>query len=94
MPQSYLKQIETIINHKDLEGNTALHYAVLNWPTQVVEMLLSLGANASVKNKNNQIPLKQIRRETFKNFLDKKCIIVEGFDQGDDEIKGKRCKIY
>ena len=85
--QSYLQQIQAIVNKKDKEGNTPLHYAVLNWSEEVVEMLLVLGANASIRNKFDEIPLSRIRSSTFENFMNKECIKVDGFDQRDDKIE-------
>ena len=52
-----------------------------------VEMLFSLGANASIRNKYNEIPLTRIRRSTLENFMDKECIIVKDFDQRDDKVE-------
>ena len=75
------------MNQKDKIGNTPLHYAVLNWNEEFVEMLLALGANASVQNKNGDIPLSRIRKSTLENFMNKECIIVKGFDQRDDKIE-------
>ena len=84
---NYPRQIESIVNDKDMDGNTALHYAVSNWPEEFVEMLLALGASASIRNKDGDIPLSQIRHATLKNFMDKECIKVKGFDQRDDKIE-------
>ena len=39
----YSKQIRSIINDKDVDGNTPLHCAVLNWSEDVVKKLLALG---------------------------------------------------
>ena len=86
-PKYYPIQIESIVNGKDKYDNTPLHYAVLNWSEQFVEMLLVLGANASIKNKYNDIPLTRIRKETLENFMNKECIIVKDFDQRDDKIE-------
>ena len=86
-PESYPRQVESIVNQKDKIGNTPLHYAVLNWNEEFVEMLLALGANASVQNKNGDIPLSRIRKSTLENFMNKECIIVKGFDQRDDKIE-------
>ena len=83
----YSKQIRSIINDKDVDGNTPLHCAVLNWSEDVVKKLLALGANASIKNKQNEIALTRIGRAVFEDFLNKQCIIVEGFDASDDELE-------
>ena len=84
---SYPQQIRSIVNDKDIDGNTPLHCAVLNWSEDVVKKLLSLGANASIKNDHNEIPLTRISRTAFEDFLNKQCIIVEGFDASDDEVE-------
>ena len=84
---SYPHQIRSIINDKDVDGNTPLHCAVLNWSEDVIKELLSLGANASIKNDLNEIPLTKISKSAFEEFLNKQCIIVEGFDAGDDEVE-------
>ena len=83
----YPKQMQQIVNHKDNHKNTALHYAVSNWSGKVVEKLLSLGANPSIKNKNGEIPLSRISKSTFENFLDKRCIIIKDFDPSDNEME-------
>ena len=83
----YPVQIEAIVNSKDKDDNTPLHYAVLNWSEEYVEMLLALGANASIRNKYNEIPLTRIRKSTLENFMDKECIIVKDFDQRDDKVE-------
>ena len=85
--KKYPKQIREIINHKDNKKNTPLHYAASNWPSQVVEKLMSLGANPSLRNRNGEIPLANISKSTFENFLDKRCIIVEDFDPSDNEME-------
>ena len=64
----YPRQMREIINHKDAKKNTALHYAVSNWSSEVVEKLLSLGANPSIENGHHEIPLSRISKSTFENF--------------------------
>ena len=79
MDHPFPKHIRTIVNQKDIEGNTPLHYAASNWSEEIVKRLLSLGSNPSVKNKNKEIPLWRIQRSTLEDFMNKKCIIVEDF---------------
>ena len=85
-PYDYPRHIRAIVNLQDIEGNTPLHYAVYNWPEEIVKKLLNLGANASVKNKNKEIPLSRMKKHTIRDFMNKQCIIVEDFDPSDDEI--------
>ena len=84
---NYTTQIRSIINYPDGNGNTPFHYAVSNWSEDVVRKLLILGANAGLKNLHGEMPLSRISKSTFEEFLDKSCIIVEGFDPRDDEIE-------
>ena len=49
--------------------------------------MLSLGANASIKNIQGDIPLRLICKSAFEDFLNKQCIIVDDFDPSDDEIE-------
>ena len=51
--------IGNLINQPDLsseDGNTLLHLAVQTDTLEVVELLLSLGANPSIKNSRNETP--------------------------------------
>ena len=74
----YPTQIREIINHRNYKKNTPLHYA-RNWPCQVAEKLMSLGANPSLRNQNGEIPLLFISKSTFENFLDKRFIKLSLF---------------
>ena len=88
--KAYVKQLRAIINNKnsrDNGKNTALHYAVSNWPGMIAEKLLGLGANPSLKNKYEEIPLGRITKATFESFLDKRCIFVDEFDPSDNEME-------
>lgn len=82
----YPTQIREIINHRNYKKNTPLHYA-RNWPCQVAEKLMSLGANPSLRNQNGEIPLLFISKSTFENFLDKRCIHIDDFDPSDNEME-------
>ncbi|CAD8055687.1 unnamed protein product [Paramecium sonneborni] len=44
------------VNVKDLDGNTALHYAITFGYYQIADLLLQNGANPYSKNRNNQNP--------------------------------------
>ena len=74
LKQQYISQIHQIINYQASKNNTALHYAVSYCSSDVVENLLSLGADANMKNKNGKIPLLGISNNSFRNFMDTKCI--------------------
>ena len=83
----YPRQIRSIINNQDNGGNVPLQYAASNWSEAVVKRLLSLGANASIKNKRGDMPLRLICKSAFEDFLNKQCVIVDDFDPSDDEIE-------
>ena len=71
------KQIKRIVNMQDKpSGNTPLHYAVHNWPQDVITRLLRFGANVSVENYNGDIPLQNIPKETIEKFLNKFCLEI------------------
>ena len=84
---SFPMQIRSIVNQQDHNGNTPLHYAVANWSDSVVKRLLSLGANAGIKNGRGEIPLKLISKPALDDFLNKQCIIVQDYDPSDDEVE-------
>ena len=73
------KQIRRIVNLKDKPlGNTPLHYAVHNWPQDVIIRLLQFSANVAVKNNNGDIPLSYIPKETLEGFLNRYCLDIPG----------------
>ena len=45
------------INSPDFDGDTPLHFAVMNNNLEAVEYLLENGANTNVKNKDGITPL-------------------------------------
>ena len=93
----YLKSIQMIlwnrfhifnsdmINQQDNNGNTALHYAVLNWPQPIIRRLLELGACISTSNNFGETPLKRITPETLECFMGEFCIQTDNFDDDDDD---------
>lgn len=52
------EKIKSIINYQDIDGNTALHYAVMHDnPTIIIHELLKYGANPFLFNKAGKTPL-------------------------------------
>ena len=78
-------RIRAIVNKQDLEGNTPLHCAVENWPQNIVKGLLRFGADLSIENNVERIPLRKIPKETIVQFLDEYCMKTDGLDVLDDE---------
>ena len=85
LSDEYDERIRKIINKRDVHGNTPLHYAVNNWPQNIVKDMLKLGADLSIANKSDQIPLKLVPKDTLKMFLDEHCMFADGFDALDDD---------
>ncbi|CAK56409.1 unnamed protein product (macronuclear) [Paramecium tetraurelia] len=52
----YMMSLNVQVNNKDLDGNTALHYAVALGYYRVADILLENGANPYIKNRCNQNP--------------------------------------
>ncbi|CAD8138361.1 unnamed protein product [Paramecium octaurelia] len=52
----YMMSLNVLVNIKDLDGNTALHYAVALGYYHVADILLQNGANPYIKNRCNQNP--------------------------------------
>ena len=46
-----LSDAQPVVNQLDKQGNTALHYAVMNRKTSLVRLLLDVGADVNVKSK-------------------------------------------
>ncbi|XP_065199687.1 transient receptor potential cation channel protein painless-like [Planococcus citri] len=61
------------INFEDVNGNTALHYAVAWQEAKAIGLLLQNGAYMCTENKNGMIPLKSINPEILQQYLDS-CI--------------------
>ena len=85
LSDEYDERIRKIINKRDRDGNTPLHYAVSNWPQKVVKDMLKLGADLSISNKAQRIPLEMLPKNTIKEFLDDLCMTSDGFDALDDD---------
>ena len=93
-------RIRNIINKQDGNGNTPLHYAVKIWPQNIVKDLLRFGADVSIQNKHDQIPLRKIPMETINEFLDEHCmetkglIVLEENEEDKDEAYAKLIEDY
>ena len=85
LSDEYDERIRKIINKRDKNGNTPLHYAVSNWPQKVVKDMLKLGADLSIANKAQRIPLEMLPKNTINEFLDDHCMSSDGFDALDDD---------
>ena len=67
-------EINRIINHKDSEHNTPLHYATQLWNQDVVRQLLERGGNIGMRNHWEETPITLIMPETMEAFLDEYCL--------------------
>lgn len=85
LADEYDERIRKIINKRDKDGNAPLHYAVSNWPQKVVKDMLKLGADLSIENNSNQIPLTMLPKTTLSEFFDEHCMVSDGFDALDDD---------
>ena len=85
LADEYDERIRKIINKRDKDGNTPLHYAVSNWPEKIVKDMLKLGADLSIENNSNQIPLLMLPKTTLSEFFDDHCMVSDGFDALDDD---------
>merc|ERR1719414_41361 len=59
------QDMKSIINKKDINGNTVLHYAAQRWPQEGVRYILEAGANIGMKNQFNEVAITQILPKTF-----------------------------
>ena len=66
--------IRRIVNKRDANNNTALHYATQMWPQEMIRKLLEIGANIGMKNQWDEIPISKIDPGTMEDFLDEFCI--------------------
>ena len=67
-------ELRKVINKRDSEGNSALHYATQSWSQATVTRLLEAGANIGLKNNWGETPIAKIRPETMESFLDNFCL--------------------
>jgi len=68
------EELDKIINKRDMEGNSALHYATQSWSQKTVRKLLEKGANIGLKNNWDETPISKIKPETMEDFLDEFCL--------------------
>ena len=66
--------IRNIINKQDSKGRTPLHLAATDWPKSTIKSLLKFGADLSIRDKQNKIPLTKIPESVIVEVLDNHCI--------------------
>ncbi len=74
MSPAIKKTVGKLVNLKDNQGNTPLHFAALLWDQKTVRTLLELGANIGIKNLYDEVAVTYIAPETLESFLDEFCI--------------------
>ncbi|MDR1460623.1 MAG: ankyrin repeat domain-containing protein [Campylobacteraceae bacterium] len=80
------------INLKDHKGNTLLMLAAYNGNTDIVKMLISMGADVNLKNDRGQTPLAGV---CFKGYLDiVKLLIENGANIDEDNGFGMRAVMF
>ncbi|GFR98462.1 ankyrin repeat protein [Elysia marginata] len=74
------------VNAQDVEGDTALHYAVSSFDEAKLEMLSSKGADMNLANHESRTPLlaafKNLNEEAVRGFLRRGAIVNENSSQG------------
>ena len=78
--EDFNSDMREIINKKDVNGNTALHYSTEKWPSFVTRALLQCGANIGIKNDWGDIPITRIPPKVMEDFLNEDCLISNGKD--------------
>ena len=81
-----LLQHNVEINSPDFDGDTPLHFAVMNNNLEAVEYLLENGANTNVKNKDGITPLHIAVKE--KNYDITGMLLSSGADRNTKDIDG------
>eukprot|EP00090_Calanus_glacialis_P022890 TRINITY_DN35239_c0_g1_i2.p1 TRINITY_DN35239_c0_g1~~TRINITY_DN35239_c0_g1_i2.p1 ORF type:complete len:1056 (-),score=229.38 TRINITY_DN35239_c0_g1_i2:74-3241(-) len=72
--EEFQKEVKSIINKSDINGNTALHYSTEMWPTFITRSLLQNGANIGIKNSWGEIPISRIPPDVMESFLNEDCL--------------------
>ena len=83
--QSMAKHSERIINFRDSNGETALHYATQQPDQGIIKLLLRHGANMGVKNNDGKAPVNRILPSTLEEFFNE-CLESDGIIT-DDKFK-------
>ena len=78
--EDFRRDIKSIINKKDVNGNTALHYSTEKWPSFITRALLQCGANIGIKNDWGDIPITRISSTVMEDFLNEDCLKSNGKD--------------
>ena len=84
--EAFKAEITSLINSRDVLGNTPLHYATQKWSEKTVRRLLERGANIGIKNKWDEIPINRISSSTMESFLDEFCLQSE-YDVNHEKFK-------
>lgn len=66
-PEQQQQQTQSIVNHRNLSGNTALHWAALNTHLECVKALVDAGADISIKNDAGLDPVFLAERTAWSN---------------------------
>jgi ankyrin repeat protein len=61
---SFLADMGALINHKDIHGKTALHYACAKNDVDLMESLLSVGADPNIGDNHNIYPIHYVCTES------------------------------
>ena len=67
-------EVNRIVNHKDEQSNSPLHYATQLWNQSVVRTLLERGGNIGIRNLWDETPVALIMPETMESFLNDFCL--------------------
>ena len=81
------------INARDNEGNNCLHFAVLSNNTSLLKKLLVRGADKSIANERNQLPIDLARHNNYGkmvNILSAKNSLIQNPCSKNHEITGLR----
>lgn len=81
-----------VINSKSVEGNTALHFAVMNSHKKVISLLLSNGADPNIPNAQNQTPI-QIANTTNPPVIDMFDPVKSELHNEIEDLKEKNIKL-
>lgn len=80
------KNINECINTLDYKGNNALYYAVKFKNDEFIMTILKKGGLLGVRNKMNELPIKNINPTVLENYLDS-CVLVCDFTPGTREYE-------